>query len=527
MPARHRPGNASAHRGRLRGILLAACAVALVGAVASPTGARPLTSAGDGGKPAVATQPNLILILADDERWDEMVNMPTVQSDLVAHGIDFTNAFVVNPSCCPSRTTILTGKYSHGTDVYTNKPPHGGFPTFEPEEGSTLATWLHDGGYHTGLFGKYLNEYTVSDVAHVPPGWDDWAALTFGADETGPEGYYNYTLSVGSSADGGSPEFHGTGFKQYSTDVLGQKATDFIDDAPAGQPLFLYYAPYAPHSPTKVPKRYKNACPDLTWTNPPSFNESAATLNTKPKYAKRRSLLSPNDIAKINEHRLKDCQSLLAVDDWVGHITDALQATGRLDNSLIVFMSDNGYLFGEHRRTGKIVPYDESIRVPMVIRYDPVTAPLEGTTNPDLVLNLDIAPTFADAGGVAAPGPSATACCRCSRARARRGATTSSSSTGARGSAGVLRHPHGGAGSTCCTPRARRSCTTSRGTWPTETVRTSCRTRPRTRPLRTTPSCSRCARSNSRCVCPSRPADCRIRNRVPTKGLLPELGRHN
>src|SRR5262249_44641400 len=107
---------------------------------------------------------------------------------------------------------------------------------------------------------------------------------------------------------------------------------------------------------------------------------------------------------KINDHRLKDCQSLLAVDDWVGHITDALQSTGRLDNSLIVFMSDNGYLFGEHRRTGKIVPYDESIRVPMVIRYDPGTPPLEGTTNPDLVLNLDIAPTFAAVGGVSSPG---------------------------------------------------------------------------------------------------------------------------
>jgi arylsulfatase A-like enzyme len=403
MPARHRPGSAPARRGRLRGFLLAACAVALVGAVASPTGARPLDS-GDAGTPAVSTQPNLILILADDERWDEMVNMPTVQSDLVAHGIDFTNAFVVNPSCCPSRTTILTGKYSHGTDVYTNKAPHGGFPTFEPEEGSTLATWLHDGGYHTGLFGKYLNEYTVTDVPHVPPGWDDWAALTFGKDESGPEGYYNYTLSVGSSATGGSPEFHGTGFKQYSTDVLGQKATDFITNTPHNQPLFLYYAPYAPHSPTKVPKRYKSACSDLTWTNPPSFNESSATLDSKPKYAKRRSLLTQNDIDKINAHRLKDCQSLLAVDDWVGHITDALSATGRLDNSLIVFMSDNGYLFGEHRRTGKIVPYEESIRVPMVVRYDPVTAPREGTTNPDLVLNLDIAPTFADAAGVSAPG---------------------------------------------------------------------------------------------------------------------------
>jgi arylsulfatase A-like enzyme len=153
-----------------------------------------------------------------------------------------------------------------------------------------------------------------------------------------------------------------------------------------------------------VPKRYKNACASLSWTNPPSFNESSATLDSKPKYARRRALLSQTDINKIDDHRFKDCKSLLAVDDWVGSITDALQSTGRLDNSLIVFMSDNGYLFGEHRRTGKIVPYDESIRVPMVVRYDPMTAPLAGTTNPDMVLNLDIAPTFADAAGVSAPG---------------------------------------------------------------------------------------------------------------------------
>src|SRR5262249_19587658 len=147
--------------------LLALASLALILGVVSPTGARPLEANGAGGtvKPN-SNRPNLILILTDDERWDEMVNMPTVQSDLVAHGIDFTNAFVVNPSCCPSRTTLLTGEYSHGTDVYTNKPPHGGFQTFESEENSTLATWLHDSGYYTGLIGKYLNGYDLTQVGH-------------------------------------------------------------------------------------------------------------------------------------------------------------------------------------------------------------------------------------------------------------------------------------------------------------------------------------------------------------------------
>ena len=396
-----RPGRTvSPSRGHWRAALLALSSLALILGVVSPTGARPLETSGAGGTVTPnSDRPNLILILTDDERWDEMVNMPTVQSDLVAHGIDFTNAFVVNPSCCPSRTTLLTGEYSHGTDVYTNKPPHGGFQTFEPEENSTLATWLHDSGYYTGLIGKYLNGYDVTQVPHVPPGWDDWQALTLGTDEGGNGEYYNYTLS-----NNGTAEFHGKSTKNYSTNVLGQKAVSFINGAPSNQPLFLYFAPYAPHTPIKVAKAYKTSCGSLTWTTPPSFNEATDTLKTKPKYVRRHDLLTQLQIDKINKHRLQDCQSLLSVDQWVGSITDALQSTGRLENSMIVFMSDNGYLFGEHRISGKEVPYDESIRVPMVVRYDALTAPFAGTTDGNLVLNLDIAPTFADAAAVQPSG---------------------------------------------------------------------------------------------------------------------------
>ena len=390
-------------RVRMRSLTLGLAAMlSLVVGVALPTGAQTRVSPA-GVRPAT-TPPNLILLLTDDQRWDELglthgvQYMPTVQSQLMDKGIDFTNAFVVNPSCCPSRTTILTGKYSHGTDVYTNKPPHGGFQTFEPEEGSTLATWLQAGGYYTGLVGKYLNGYDGTQVSHVPPGWDRWVALTLGSNEGGPVGYYNYTLSVD-----GSPVTYGKGLANYSTNVLGGYATDFIDSAPADQPLFLYFAPYSPHSPTQVAKNEKSSCAGLQPLRPPSFNE--ADTSDKPKYEAKRKLLSQADIAKIDEHHLRDCQTLVSADDQVNAILTALQDTGRLSNSLIVFMSDNGYLLGEHRRTGKIVPYDESIRVPMVVRDDAlIPANLRGTTNPDLALNLDIAPTFAAAGGVPSPG---------------------------------------------------------------------------------------------------------------------------
>jgi len=388
---------------RPRALMLGLAAVlCLVVGVALPTGAQ--SQVPSAGVAHTSSLPNLILILTDDQRWDELGNthgvqyMPTVQSQLMDKGIHFTNAFVVNPSCCPSRTTILTGKYSHGTDVYTNKPPHGGFQTFEPEEGSTLATWLQTAGYYTGLVGKYLNGYDASQVAHVPPGWNRWVGLTLGSNEGGPVGYYDYTLSVD-----GKPVPYGSGLKNYSTNVLGGYATDFIEKAPSAKPLFLYFAPYSPHSPTQVAKNEKSSCAGLQPLRPPSFNE--ANTSDKPKYEARRSLLTQSDIAKIDQHHLRDCQTLMSADDQVNAILTALQDTGRLSNSLIVFMSDNGYLFGEHRRTGKIVPYEESIRVAMVVRDDGVIpSNLKGTTNADLVLNLDIASTFAAAAGVSSPG---------------------------------------------------------------------------------------------------------------------------
>src|SRR5205814_1735018 len=150
---------------RPRRSLVAAVTLAFLGAAActGSSGEPPATPHRTVTR-AVTSRTNLILILTDDQRWDELAQMPIVQSQLVARGIDFPNAFVVNPECCPSRSTILTGEYSHKTGVYSNKPPDGGFQAFEPDEGSTLATWLHGAGYHTGLVGKYLNGYDDTDV---------------------------------------------------------------------------------------------------------------------------------------------------------------------------------------------------------------------------------------------------------------------------------------------------------------------------------------------------------------------------
>jgi arylsulfatase A-like enzyme len=331
--------------------------------------------------------PNVVLILTDDQRWDTLWAMPNVQSLLVDHGVTFDNAFTVNPTCCPSRAGILRGQYSHGTQVYKNTPPFGGFDTFD--DSSTVATWLKDAGYRTGLIGKYLNGY--NQEGYIPPGWDAWEAFTT---DNGNGDYFDYNLSVN-----GSKVHFGSEDADYSTDVLAADAVSFIDSTPTSAPLFLYFSPKAPHEPSTPPPRYANAFDDLPPWRPPSYNEPNA--DDKPPYVKDHPPLDPDQQAALDELVRDQYRTLLAVDDAVGAIVGALAGTGRLEDTLIVFASDNGYLWGEHRLTEKDVPYEESIRIPMVVRFD-ARSPLI-RHDPSLVLNIDLAPTFADVAGIPTP----------------------------------------------------------------------------------------------------------------------------
>jgi arylsulfatase A-like enzyme len=366
---------------RLGAAVLALIAMAVVPRSASPAAQRP----------AAGTPSNVVVILTDDQRWDTLWAMPFVQSELVAHGVNFTNGFVVNSDCCPSRTSILTGKYSHGTGIYKNNPPNGGYQSFK--DTSTAATWLHAAGYHTGMIGKYLNGYSSIDAAKIPPGWDKWVAFT---SDHGEGDYFDYSMSI----DGVDTEF-GSDESDYSTNVLADQADTFIRTTPAAQPLFLYFAPKAPHLPATPDPPDANAFSDLDPYRPPNFNE--ADVSDKPAYIKAEASLNAVDIAGIDEFRKDQYRTLLAVDRAVDEIVQALTDTGRLSNTLIVFTSDNGIAWGEHRwDKKKLVPYEESIRVPMVVRYDPVvTTP---RTDASLVANIDLAPTIADVAGVTATG---------------------------------------------------------------------------------------------------------------------------
>jgi N-acetylglucosamine-6-sulfatase len=330
--------------------------------------------------PAAAARPNIVLILTDDQRWDTVRYMPTVAGKLVGQGVTFANGFVTNPLCCPSRASILTGAYSHTTRVYRNDGPLGGFASFRDE--STLATWLDDAGYRTALIGKYLNGYPGS---YVPPGWDRWVAFR-------SAGYYRYGFDVGGE------DFPVTDRTTYSTDFLRQEAVSFIRAAP--RPFFLYFAPYAPHGPATPATRHESAFSDLLPWRPPSYDER--DVSDKPRRV--RSMPRLDDPARrfLDGFRRNQLRTLLAVDEAVASILEALADRGQLQNTVIVFMSDNGFLWGEHRLSGKRYPYDESIRVPFVVRYDGLVD--AARTDRRSVLGIDLAPTFAELAGVEAPG---------------------------------------------------------------------------------------------------------------------------
>jgi arylsulfatase A-like enzyme len=335
------------------------------------------------------TPPNIVLIVTDDQRWDTLWAMPTVQSELIGHGIRFRQGFVVNSFCCPSRATILTGLYSHGSGVYRNGTEAYGYPDFD--ETSTVATWLDGAGYRTGLIGKYLGGYSESLVAHVPPGWDRW--FTF-VSANGNGGYFDYSVS-----DDGKLAAFGDAPGDYSTDVLGAQAVSFIESAGPNEPLFLYFAPRAPHEPAIPAPRHADAFSDLEPYRPLNYDEDEVA--DKPVHIANKDRMSEERTDELDALRIDGYRTLLSVDDAIAGIVGALERTGRLSTTMIALVSDNGFLLGEHRADGKKFPYEESIRVPFVVRYDPiVTAP---RSDGHLVVNMDLAPTFAALAGLAIP----------------------------------------------------------------------------------------------------------------------------
>lgn len=386
--------------------LAAAVALALLIAAAAAAGGQSASGAKpeEGGKGS----PNFVIVLTDDQDLESMRVMPKVRKLIAREGTTFTNYYATNPVCCPSRTTGLTGQYSHNTGVFRNAPPNGGYAVFNDDE--TLPVWLQRFGYATAHIGKYVNGYGATDPEEIPPGWTEW----YGSVDPGTYRMYGYTLNENGNlvtyGDYDTPDP-----ANYQTDVYADRAVDFIQRrAPQAQPFYLSIAPLAPHvevfrrddgnddaetpqypNPRPAP-RYINRFQHENLPKGPSFNE--ADVADKPVGIRDRPLMSGAASGQARNRYRSRLGSLLAVDDMVKRIVSTLRKAGDLNNTVIVFMSDNGFLLGEHRiQTGKQYPYEESINVPFEIR-GPGIPKNEVRRQP--AANIDLAPTILDLAGI-------------------------------------------------------------------------------------------------------------------------------
>jgi N-acetylglucosamine-6-sulfatase len=346
--------------------------------------------AAQGPAPAASNhgaRPNFVFVLTDDLAWNLVQYMPHVLAMQKA-GVTFANYFVTDSLCCPSRSSIFTGRYPHDTGVFRNTGKDGGYLVFRDRglESATFATALSTAGYRTAMLGKYLNGYLPAK--HPPaPGWSTWAVAGNGY----PEFNYNLNQDARIVRYGDQPA-------EYLTDVLSNLAVRFIKQA-GGAPFLIEVATFAPHAPYIPAPRDAQALPGLRAPRTPGFN--AAPDADAPQWLRTQSSLSAADMARIDADFRKRAQSVLAVDRMIGELQAAVAAIGQADNTYFVFSSDNGYHMGEHRlMPGKMTAFDEDIHVPLIVTGPGVRA---GATIDAIVDNVDLCPTFAELGGAALP----------------------------------------------------------------------------------------------------------------------------
>jgi arylsulfatase A-like enzyme len=349
----------------------------------------------DGGTSTAdaASKSNIIFVLADDLSWNLVENMPLTRlpalQRMMARGTTFSRYFVTDSLCCPSRSSIFTGKYPHDTHVFTNDGPLGGYSTFESHDNQnhTFAVALAGADYKTAMMGKYLNGYQPT-TNQADPGWKGWDVAGNGYPE------YNYDLN-----QDGVVHTYGATEQDYLTDVLSGLATKFVTGASNG-PFMLEVATFAPHAPYTPPMRYLNTF-QAQLPRVPSFNKP----NTDPPHwLATHGQISPDVVAKLDGDFDKRVEALKAVDDLIGTLMDQLATTGLDKNTYIFFASDNGYHMGEHQLlAGKQTAFDTDIRVPLIVVGPGVPG---NVINDQFVENIDLCPTFAALAGTPAPSTS-------------------------------------------------------------------------------------------------------------------------
>ncbi|MGH3354471.1 MAG: sulfatase family protein [Nocardioidaceae bacterium] len=354
-------------------------------------------------RPTPGERPNIVLISTDDQTAAEMRWMPKTRALLGGGaGTRFSDSLSPHPLCCPARAMMLTGQFAQNNGVRSNFWPYGGY--YKVDSNNTLPVWLKQAGYQTAFLGKYLNEYGLLNPAEVPPGWDHWRAPV----KSGIYDYFNYTMNE----DGELEPSDGT----YQTDYYASETENVISQMAArDKPFFIWQSNLAPHSacPTSTSITgsgcWESVTPSTTYDHvfddvplpqrrDPSFNER--DVSDKPQVISKLGPLGPARQAHLNELFQRRIESLQSVDDSVARTVAALDEAGELDDTLILFTSDNGYLLGQHRYQSKILGYEESLRVPLLMRGPSVPA---GVRRSATVGTVDLAPTIMSAAG-AKPG---------------------------------------------------------------------------------------------------------------------------
>lgn len=343
---------------------------------------------------AIPEHPNIIFILTDDMAKDYLEYMPNTKKLIEKKGATFDNFFVSLSLCCVSRTSILRGQYAHNTTIVDNELPGGGFEKVYDLglEQSMLPIWLQQAGYQTALFGKYINYYPGSaGETYIPPGWTEWYSPVAGD----PYGQFNYTLN-----ENGTLVEYGNESGDYGTDVYGEKAIRFIQDSSSqDQPFFAYISLFAPHRPSTPAPRHAGMYSSLKLPRTPSFNEK--DMKDKLHTFLWKPPLTEKQISNFQDLYRVRIESLQAIDEMVANIVSTLDTLEMLDNTYIVFTSDNGFHLGEHRLlAGKNTPYEEDISVPLLVRGPGIRA---GSHISEIGGNIDLASTFADLAGASVP----------------------------------------------------------------------------------------------------------------------------
>jgi arylsulfatase A-like enzyme len=343
-----------------------------------------------GDRPAnsPSRNPNIVVIVTDDQAHQMLQYMQHTQKLMVEQGTSFDNFFINDPICCPSRVTILLGQYRHNHQLEVHETGCGHRFYSQGMHKRALGRRVQDAGYRTGFVGKYLNSHhryvraaSVEKAGEeLLDGWDDYRI------SLRPR-YRGFVLH-----ENGEIVFYPPSPENYQTDVLGRLSTRFIRaSADAGKPFFLFVSTDAPHAPTTPAPRHRSLFAETRAPRGPSFNDPDVSgqpgLQESPP-------LRPKQIASIDATYRRTLQSLQAVDELVLAVVEELERLGQLDDTYLFFASDNGLHFGEHRIAwGKGTPYEEAVRVPLVIRGPGVA---KNQVRSEITSNVDILPTVLD-----------------------------------------------------------------------------------------------------------------------------------